>query len=60
MADNKLATARMKVRIAARDLAVADAYTPRGDERDKKIRKATEVLDKKILACAALLNGGES
>jgi hypothetical protein len=60
MPDNALAAARMKVRVAAAHLKVAETRPLRGEDREERVRKATEVLDDAITACAALLAGGES
>jgi hypothetical protein len=63
MTDNKLATARIQVRIAAADLKVAETRPMRGEDREARVREATAVLDAAVIACAALLAataGGES
>jgi hypothetical protein len=60
MTPNDLATARMQVRIASGDLTAAEMQPALAEVRRARVANATEVLDTVIIACAALLNGGES
>jgi hypothetical protein len=57
VSDNDIATARMKVRIAAADLRAAELTRAHGEDRAERVRSATVVLDDAVVACARLLGG---
>jgi hypothetical protein len=57
VSSNDIATARMKVRIAAADLKAAEVHRAREEDREERVRQATVVLDDAVVACARLLGG---